>query len=187
MPAQLEFQQRLQAIERLLGDIESAADPSLRSNVQELVQLIMDLHGAGLERTLELIHAAGEAGEGVIHRMGRDELVSSLLVLYGLHPLDLEARVTEAVEKVRSRLRAHDGSVELLRIQEGTVQLRLHANGSGCGSTPQALRQMIEDAVYQNAPDITALVIEGADEKRGFVPLEMLQGLAPTASAKGGL
>ena len=46
---------------------------------------------------------------------------------------------------------------------------------------------MIEDAVYQNAPDITALVIEGADEKRGFVPLEMLQGLAPTASAKGGL
>ena len=109
MPAQPEFQQRLQSIERLLGDIESAADPSLRSNVQELVQLVMDLHGAGLERTLELIHAAGEAGEGVIHRLGRDELVSSLLVLYGLHPLDLEARVTEAVDKVRSRLRAHDG------------------------------------------------------------------------------
>jgi len=178
MPAQLEFQQRLQSIERLLGEIESAANPSLRANVQELVQLIMDLHGAGLERTLELIHATGEAGESIIQKLGRDELVASLLVLYGLHPQTLEARVTQAVDKVRSRLRAHDGDVELLSIQEGTVRLRIQAHGSGCGSSAQTLKQVVEDAVYQGAPDITALIIEGASEKPGFVPLEMLQGVA---------
>jgi Fe-S cluster biogenesis protein NfuA len=178
MPAQPEFQQRLQSIERLLGQIESAADPNLRTTVQELVKLVMDLHGAGLEHMLELIRASGDGGAGIIQKLGRDELVASLLVLYGLHPVDLEARVTQALDKARSRLRAHEGEVELLSIQDGAVRLRLHANGHGCGSTAQALQEMVEDAVYQGAPDVTALVIEvieAAGGKQGFVPLDMLQ------------
>ena len=176
MPAQPEFPQRLQSIERLLGRIESAADPNLRTTVQELVQLVMDLHGAGLERMLELIRAAGDGGTVIIQKLGRDELVASLLVLHGLHPMDFEARVTQALDKARSRLRAHEGEVELLSIQDGAVRLRLHANGHGCGSTAQALREMVEDAVYQGAPDVTSLVIEGTEEKPGFVPIELLQG-----------
>ena len=28
-----------------------------------------------------------------VTKLGRDELVASLLILYGLHPVDLEARV----------------------------------------------------------------------------------------------
>jgi Fe-S cluster biogenesis protein NfuA len=197
MPGQAEFQQRLQSIERLLGEIEGAADPSLRTSVQQLVQLVMDLHGAGIERMLELVRADATGGEGLIYKLGRDELVASLLVLYGLHPLDLEARVVEALDKARARLRSHQGEAELLSIQDGTVRLRLHANGHGCGSTAEALKEMVEDAVYQSAPDVTALVVEGAGEKQGFVSLEMLQASAPaphisnglslTASEKGGL
>ena len=82
----------------------------------------------------------------------------------------------QALEKARSRLRAHDGEVELLSIQDGAVRLRLQANGHGCGSTAQALKETVEEAIYQAAPDITALIIEGAEDKQGFVPLEMLQG-----------
>jgi Fe-S cluster biogenesis protein NfuA len=177
MPAQPEFQQRIQSIERLLGEIESTADPSLRKTVRELVQLVMDLHGAGLERMLELIRAGGAEGENVIEKLGRDELVASLLILYGLHPVDLEARVAQALDKARSRLRAHEGEVELLGIEDGMVRLRLRANGHGCGSTSEALKEMVEQAVYQTAPDVTAVVIEGAGEKQGFVPLEMLHGI----------
>jgi Fe-S cluster biogenesis protein NfuA len=176
MSAQPEFQQRLPSIERLLGEIESTADPSLRAKVQELVQLVMDLHGAGIDRMLELIGAAPDGGESVIQKLGRDELVASLMILHGLHPVNLEARVDQALEKARSRLRAHEGEVELLSIQDGAVRLRLHANGHGCGSTAQALKEIVENAMYQGAPDITALTIEGASEKHDFVPLEMLQG-----------
>src|SRR5271154_7596249 len=185
MPAQPEFQQRLQSIERLLGEIESAADPSLRSSVQELVQLVMDLHGAGIERMLELVRAAGDAGETITQKLGRDDLVASLLVLYGLHPVDLEGRVNQALDKVRPRLRAREGQVELLSIQDGAVRLRLRANGHGCGSTAEALKEMVEEAIYQAAPDITALTVDGANDQQGFVPLTLLQGA--TAGAKGGL
>jgi Fe-S cluster biogenesis protein NfuA len=197
MPGQVEFQQRLKGIEDLLGEIESAADPNLRTAVRELVQLVMDLHGAGLERMLELIRAPGDGGDTMVQKLARDELVASLLVLYGLHPLDMETRVTQALVKVSSRLRAHEGELELLSVRDGAVRLRLHANGHGCGSTGQALKEMVEDAVYKAAPDVTSLVIEGAEEQQGFVPLEMLRGPAPAprvanrlslaATEKGGL
>jgi Fe-S cluster biogenesis protein NfuA len=187
MPAQPEFQQRIQSIERMLGEIEGSADPSLRTSVQQLVQLVMDLHGAGLERMLELIRGDAGAGESLINKLGQDDLVASLLVLYGLHPLPLDARITEGLDKARARLRSHQGEVELLSIQDGAVSLRLHVNGNGCGSTAQALKEMVEDAVYQSAPDITSLVIEDAAAKPGFVSLEMLQGTAPAAHFSNGL
>ena len=184
MPPQPEFQQRLQSIERLLGQIESAADPSLRAAVRDLVQLVMDLHGAGIERILELIRAAGDGGESIVQKLGRDDLVASLLVLYGLHPLGFEARVTQALEKIRPRLHAHEGEVELLGIQNGSVRLRLHAKGHGCSSTANVLHEIVEDAVYRSAPDITALVVESSGQdavnKQGFVPLAMLQGTGVT-------
>jgi Fe-S cluster biogenesis protein NfuA len=180
MPGQPEFHQRLQSIERMLGEIEGSADPALRTSVRQLVQSVMDLHGAGLDRILELIRADSAGGESLIHKLGRDELVASLLVLYGLHPLHLEARITEGLDKARARLRSHQGEVELLSVRDGVVRLRLHANGHGCGSTGQALKELVEDAVYQCAPDIASLVIEDAGEKQGFVSLELLQ---KTASA----
>jgi hypothetical protein len=170
MPEQHEFQQRLQSIERLLGEIEGAADPNLRKTVQELVQLIMDLHGAGLERMVELV-GSGDGGASIVSRLSRDELAGSLLVLYGLHPMDLEGRVGQALEKVRGRLRARSGQVQLLSIQDGVVRLRLDAGNA------QALKEIVEDTIYQYAPDVTALIIEGAGAKPGFVPIEMLQGV----------
>ncbi len=189
MPANPEFQRRLGSIEELLRKIESAADPSLRTTVQELVELVMSLHGAGLERILELLGGTGDSGEAAIQKLGRDELVASLLVLYGLHPLGVEARVIRALDKAGSRLRSHGGSAELLSVQEGAVRLRLHAEGHGCGSTAQSLKEIVEEAIYQAAPDLTALNIEGAEEKQGFVPLEMLQTSMPVLNghAKGGL
>jgi Fe-S cluster biogenesis protein NfuA len=188
MPTQADFQQRLKSIESLLGEIEAGADPSLRTRVQELVKLVMDLHGAGLERILELIRAPDDRGEGLVLKLGRDDLVASLLVLYGLHPLNIEARVIQAVEKLSARLRAHEGEVKLLSMEHGAIRLRIQASGHGCGSNAQALKEMAEEALYQAAPDLASLTIEGAEEKTGFVPLEMLQSAPLVANGvKGAL
>ena len=187
MSAQADFQQRLKSIETNNGEIEAGADPNLRTRVQELVQLVMDLHGTGLERMLELIRAPGDGGETLVKSWSRDELRCRVCwFCIGLHPLSLEARVTQAVEKAALRLRAYEGEVELVSIEDGAVRLRLHANGHGCGSTATALKETVEDVIYQSAPDITSLVIEGAEEKSGFVPLEMLQP-AIANGLKGGL
>jgi hypothetical protein len=166
MPGQHAFQRRLESIEELIHKIGSAADPDMRTAANQLVQLVMELHGTGLERMLEIIDATGQPGQEIIDSLGRDELVASLLILYGLHPLDLESRVRLALEKVRG------GEVELLSIDEGAVRVRLHGNGNG--SSSKTLRGNVEEAIYGAAPDITSLVIEG--EHDGFVPLTMLRG-----------
>jgi len=45
-----DFQNRVQKIGQLVHDLETVADPAARSATKELVQLLMDMHGAGLER-----------------------------------------------------------------------------------------------------------------------------------------
>jgi hypothetical protein len=181
MPGTPEFQRRLESIEELLRRIESASDPHVRSTAQELVQAVMDLHAAGLERILEVLGAAGTGGQASIDSLGRDELVSSLLVLYGLHPRSMEDRLTQALDKIRPSLKKRGGDVQLLQLTDGAVKLRLLANGNAA-----SLKELVEGAVYQAAPDITSLEIEGPEDRQAFVPLEMLRG-SLAANGKGGL
>ena len=185
MSGTTELQRELGSIELLLRKIDSSADPSLRSTVLELVELVMKLHGAGLERILEVIQCTRDPGE-VVKKLGDDELVSNLLILHGLHPLEFEARVTRAVDKARSRLRGHGAELEVVSIQDGVVRLRLNGKSQGCGSTAQSLKEVVEEAVYEAAPDLNTLTIEGAEDNQNFVPLEMLQGSKPALVATNG-
>jgi hypothetical protein len=65
---------------------------------------------------------------GPRHNIGARSYSPSFL-LYGLHPVDFETRVMQALEKVRPYLQSHGGSVDLLSVDEGVVRLRLRANG----------------------------------------------------------
>ena len=55
----------------------------------------MELHGAGLDRLMEIVAQAGASGYALMDDFAGDDLVASLLLLYGLHPHDLETRVSE--------------------------------------------------------------------------------------------
>jgi Fe-S cluster biogenesis protein NfuA len=148
------------------------------------VQLLLDLHAVGLERVMEIVAKNGDSGQRTIDDLGGDPLVSSLLVLYGLHPLDLESRVSQAVERVRPRVRKGGGELELLSNESGVVRLQLQVTGHSCGSTGKTLKAMVEDALYEAAPDIGHLLIEGLEEPEGssgFVPLGKLGGVIAAA------
>src|ERR1700754_4985270 len=147
MPEAQDFQQRIQKIETLVRKLEAVSDGEARTSALELFQLIMELHGAGLERMMNITFEAGEAGSAIIDSLARDELVGSLLLLYGLHPLDLQTRVIEALDKLQPYLGSHSGRVNLLEIAEGVVRLRLESSSSGCGSSVRDLRQAIEGAI----------------------------------------
>jgi Fe-S cluster biogenesis protein NfuA len=156
-----EFQRRLQKIEALIHTIESAADQNMRASAVELMQSLMELHGAGIERMMEIAYESGAPGGEIIDRLARDDLVESLLLLYGLHPLDIETRVTQALDKVRPYLRSHGGNVELIKIADGAVRLRLDGSCNGCASSAMTLKLAIEEAIYEFAPDVAALEVEG--------------------------
>jgi Fe-S cluster biogenesis protein NfuA len=179
-------QQQTGRIEELIRKLETSADPGLLATARELVQLLMDLYGAGLERLAEIVARKGQAGLEILDELGRDELVGNLLAANGLHPLDIETRVGRALEKLRPHVRAQ-GSIELLGIREGVIRVRLRASGSGCGSSAGSLKSVVEEAIYEAAPDLTELVVDVVEERgaaSGFVPLEKLAGY-PAAATNG--
>jgi len=158
-----QFQKQLSHIEELINALDTAPDPTVFAKSRELVRALLELHGAGLERVFELIHGNASSGQTLIDQLAQDELISNLLVLHGLHPLDFETRVRNALESVKPRLGLHGGSVELIGVTpEGGIKLRLEGNCHGCPSSRVTLKSSIEEAIYAAAPDVTAMEVEGA-------------------------
>jgi hypothetical protein len=127
---------------------------------------------------MEIVFEAHSTGPQTIDKLGNDPIVRSLLLLYSLHPEDLETRVQKSLEALRPRLRMLNYGVELLSLEEGTVRLGVESSGHACGSTTENVRSMVEEGVYEYAPDVTSLAILGLEDKpsSGFVALESLAG-----------
>jgi Fe-S cluster biogenesis protein NfuA len=102
------------------------------------------------------------SGPSAVSEFAADGLVASLLLLHGLHPVDFGTRVRSALDSVRPLLRSHGGGVELLGVADGVVRLRLEGSCHGCPSSAQTLRDAIETALYEAAPDLAGLEVEGA-------------------------
>jgi Fe-S cluster biogenesis protein NfuA/nitrite reductase/ring-hydroxylating ferredoxin subunit len=165
MPRQTEFERRIAAIDELVQQLEAATDPAARAASQELVRALMELHGAALERMLTTIRRNGAAGGTIVDQLAQDELIASVLLLYDLHPVDLETRVRGALEKSRPYLKSHGGNVELVAIEvSGVVRLRMQGSCHGCPSSAVTLKLAIEQAIYEAAPDVSAIVVEGQVE-----------------------
>jgi Fe-S cluster biogenesis protein NfuA len=160
---------RIQKIDGLAARIRGAADPDIRDAALELVQTVMHFHASGIDRMMEIASESGDEGWRIIDEFGRDELVSNMLLLHGLHPVELEDRIRRALDEVRPLLRSHGGGVELIEIRGGVVRLRLIGSCNGCPSSLLTLKSEIEKAVYEAAPDIGSIECEGAEKTLGAV------------------
>jgi len=176
-----DFQDRVQKISGLVQELETLADPAARAASKQLVQYLMDLHGTGLERILEIVFQSGDGGARVIDELGSDPLISSLLILYGLHPDDLQTRVERKLHQILSKLHKMGAEAKLVSVDGGAVHLRVTVDGHACGSTSRTVRATVEEEIYNAAPDLTSLVIEGLEEPAasGFVGVEKLLGASP--------
>ena len=189
MADEKEFQAKVRRIGELVGELEDITDAETRAGAKALVQSILDLHAVGFERVIETVAKNGDSGQRTIDDLGRDPLVSSLLVLYGLHPLDLETRVAQAVDKIRPQVRKGGGELDLLGTENGIIRLRLQVTGHGCASTGRTLKTMVEGALYEAAPDMSRLLVEGLEEQAGssgFVPLGKLAGASAAVAVING-
>ncbi len=179
-----DIRQRVERIGALVDEIEGIADPAIRASTRQLVQLIMELHGTGLDRMLEILANGGEPGMAFIEQLGRDSVVSSLLVLYGLHPDTLETRVAKAVERLEPKLRRDGAQIQLIACEDGAVRIQVTPGAHTCGSTTKALQATVEDAIYEAAPDVVSLSVMGLEGQpaNGFVSLDKIASAQPITS-----
>jgi Fe-S cluster biogenesis protein NfuA len=182
------FQEQVKRLGELVSHFDQMPDSPQKTAGRELMQLLMDVHGQGLERMMEIIFENREAGSALIDQLGKDEIAGGLLLLYSLHPDAIETRVHTALERIRLRLRKLSCAIDLVSINEGAVRVRVTKSGHSCSSSTKELRGLVENAVYEIAPDITALEILGLEEpsSTGFVALDSLLANALVGAAPGG-
>jgi hypothetical protein len=154
----------------LVQQAEAVTDPAARAVTVELVQAVLEFHAVSLDRILEVVSAESQAASDALFS---DDLVSSVLVLHGLHRDSTETRVNRAMEKLQRYFDSRGAGIVLLGLESGTVRVRFTGTRPGAGA---AAKGVIEDAIYEAAPEIAGLVIEGIEERRepGFVPLSDL-------------
>jgi hypothetical protein len=146
-------------IATLLARFESLPDQRALEWAEELVRLVTTMYGEGLARVLEAACDPGSSTEeALVARLADDELVSSLLLLHGLHPESMRGRVERALTALERSLGSAD--VRLLDADEetGTVRVRLLVDHgpSASASVEQLVRRAIEDA----APEVRAIELD---------------------------
>ncbi|WP_222263293.1 NifU family protein [Modestobacter marinus] len=176
--------------ERIEALLEAAAAGGrvARERAEELVRLVADLYGAGLERLLGILHDTGRLDDDLLDRLAADELVAGLLTVHGLHPEDVGTRVLRALDGVRPYLGSHGGDVELLGVTgDGVVRLRMLGSCDGCPSSAVTLTLAVETAVRAAAPEVTGIAVEEAPAAGTVIPLAALRarldGDHPSAEA----
>jgi Fe-S cluster biogenesis protein NfuA/nitrite reductase/ring-hydroxylating ferredoxin subunit len=183
-----ELHKRLAHVDALVGELQQLPDPASRAVVEELLSTVLDLHGEALSRMLDVAGPRGDpAADRLLERMAADEVIRSVLLLHGLHPLDLRTRVEGALESVRPYMRSHGGGVELLGVAGDIVRIRLEGHCQGCPSSTVTLKLAVEKAIYDAAPDVSAIeVVEpengqpsGPPQISGLMKLPMVASPIP--------
>jgi Fe-S cluster biogenesis protein NfuA len=144
-----EVHERVARVEERLAAIDGNAE------AVDAVAGVVELYGEALRRVVAF---------GMPDELAEDELISHLLLLHDLHPVDVETRVARALDEVRPYLGSHGGGVELLGIADGVVRLRLEGTCNGCPSSTATLRSAIEEAIARAAPELDGVEAEGVAE-----------------------
>ncbi|WIY00381.1 NifU family protein [Amycolatopsis mongoliensis] len=160
-------------LETLLGVL--LAGPNRRP-AEEIVRQLTDLYGEGLTR---IVGSLREHAPALVGAIAADDVVGSLLALHDLHPLDAQARVRRALDRVRPQV----GAVGYLGIDDGVVRLSLGAS-RGCSSAGRTGRATVEAAVRDAAPEITGVeIVTEATQALYQIGMGPPSGVAPEGRA----
>lgn len=148
-----------------LLDASASGGVVAKERAEELVRLVADLYGSGLERLLSILYELGRLDDEALAALAADDLVSSLLLVHDLHPYDIVTRVEQALDNVRPYLGSHGGDVELLSVSEDVVRLRLLGSCDGCPSSSVTLKLAVEGAIEAAAPEIVRIDVDTGGEQ----------------------
>src|SRR5919199_5609653 len=114
----------------LVVELEEYPDTEVRAKALDLVQLILELYGEALRRILTTLDSM-PLKDQMLSRLVGDEVVRAILLIHGLLPVGLHARVAAALEHLRPYLISQGCDVELVGLDGGRALIRLIRKGSG--------------------------------------------------------
>ena len=148
-------------IQELVEQIDALPHSPARVLFQECLESVLTFYGHGLERILQLV-ANTPDGQKLYADLAHDQIVRGLLLIHDLHPVDIESRLRDALDKVRPYLESHGGNVELISLINDVARLRLQGTCKSCPSSAVTLELAIRHAIEEACPDLNGFEVEGA-------------------------
>ncbi len=140
----------------------------------DLIASILKLHATGIERMLRIAGESAGNPEAVLGAFQRDPLVRALLLLHGLNDQPPELRVQKALHDLEPQLKKLGAIAEVLKLEAGSVSVRIGLTGHSCGSTAESVRLLVERAIIEAAPDMGAVEVRIEAPSGGFVPISAI-------------
>jgi Fe-S cluster biogenesis protein NfuA len=146
-------------LERLLDEVQAMVAPPAWERVERIVHHLLSLYSEGLARTLAHARAAGA---DLDDRVSADDLLASLLLLHGLHPLAPDERIRRVLVRVVEHLGGDAPALELVGLDaDGTAHIQATGKLGGGAMSAGVVEAVIHRAVQDAAPEVTRVAIAG--------------------------
>jgi hypothetical protein len=152
--------------------MEEGPETPVRARARDIVRAVLDLHGDALKRMMGEVAAGHASPQALVDAFAHDPQIAGVLLLHGLHPLDLESRVRAALAALAPSLQKQFARLAAVTITDGTVRVRLERGAGHGGPAAAPLRAHVEDAIVAAAPDAVTIEVEVPPESLAFVPVE---------------
>lgn len=164
----------LETLARRVDDALAAVaglDPAARTAAEELKAALEEIHRAGLV-TIVTRMRADDAARPLLFDLVDDPVVRMLLTLHGIIRPDPVTLAERALAAVRPQLHSDGGDVTLDRVADGVAFVRLEGACNGCSMSSVTLRELVESALLQAVPAISAVEVLPNEPTPTIIPIE---------------
>ncbi|BBY21838.1 NifU family protein [Mycobacterium stomatepiae] len=149
-------------------------DPKARAVAEELKSALEAVHRAGLVTIVRRMRE-DDAARAILFELVDDPIVHLLLALHEIIRPDPLTHANRVLESVRPQLQSHGGDVALVRVDDGTAYVRLEGACNGCSMSSVTLRNLVEQALVEGVPAISAVEVLPNEPSPTLIPIEALR------------
>jgi nitrite reductase/ring-hydroxylating ferredoxin subunit/Fe-S cluster biogenesis protein NfuA len=167
-----DFQALAERVDRVLASIKGLPEDA-RMKAMELKKAIEAFHEHALRKLVRMFRET-DAGKELLLKAVEDPSIYAMFLMHGIIKQDLFTRVAAVLEEVRPYMRSHGGDVELVKVEEKTVYVRLQGACSGCSLSAVTLKNGVEEAIKARIPEIENVVMAEDEVASGYLPFHVI-------------
>jgi Fe-S cluster biogenesis protein NfuA/nitrite reductase/ring-hydroxylating ferredoxin subunit len=149
-------------------------DPKARAVAEELKDALEAVHRTGLVTMVRRMRE-DDAARAVLFELVDDPVVHLLLSLHQIIRPDPVTHANRVLVSVRPQLQSHGGDVTLVRVEDSTAYVRLEGACNGCSMSSVTLRNLVQEALVEGVPSITAVEVLPNEPSPTLIPIEALR------------
>lgn len=175
-----EFEELARRVDAAVTALD-ALDPASRAIAEEVKAAVEAVHRVGLVTIVRRLRE-DPATRAALYDLVDDPVVHLLLSIHEIVRPDPVTHANRVLAAVRPQLQSHGGDVTLVRVEDGTAYVRLEGACNGCSMSSATLRHLVEGALIEGVPAITAVEVMPNEPTPTLIPVESLKiGRDPAA------